>query len=212
MTNAQVVFSPIENGQKWSQFFSIVAVVFTLLKSIYYSFTVSNSFRCLIRVCKCPLMTQSFKSGTLQQGDAEHVQDKRVTPKNATEKTMSSRNYRPTFVCLILILATQQQKRQNLSSPGEDVCKCALLLCLARCTSLTVWLQRIPPNPPPKPIRRQSTISHPPREFPLCLMQISHVLHLFISLHYLGSAKCHIRNSAYYLWRAVVELRTLILA
>lgn len=51
-------------------------------------------------------------------------------------------------------------------------------------------------NPPPKPIRSQSTISHQPREFLLCLMQISHVLllfiFLFISLHYLDSAKCHV--------------------
>ena len=49
-----------------------------------------------------------------------------------------------------------------------------------------------PPSPPPKPIRTQSTISHQPREFPLCLMQISHVLFLFISFYYLGSGKCHV--------------------
>lgn len=39
-------------------------------------------------------------------------------------------------------------------------------------------------------------------------MQISHVLLLFISLHYLGSAKCHIMLFAYCLGSAVVKLRT----
>lgn len=43
-------------------------------------------------------------------------------------------------------------------------------------------------------------------------MQISHVLLLFISLHYLGSAKCHIMLFAYYLESAVVKLRTLFSA
>lgn len=62
-------------------------------------------------------------------------------------------------------------------------------------------------NPPPKPIRSQSTISHQPREFLLCLMQISHVLLLFISLHYLDSAKCHVMLISYYLSSAAGKLR-----
>lgn len=36
-------------------------------------------------------------------------------------------------------------------------------------------------------------------------MQISHVLFLFISFHYLESAKCHVRHFAYYFVRAIVK-------
>lgn len=82
------------------------------------------------------------------------------------------------------------------------------LLCLARRTSLTVTAKNSS-NPPPKPIRSQSTISHQPREFLLCLMQISHVLPLFFSFHYLDSAKWHtILIISYYLLSAPRKLRT----
>jgi len=55
------------------------------------------------------------------------------------------------------------------------------------------------PQSSPQANQKADHISHWPREFPLCLMQISHVLLLFILLHCLGSAKCQVRHFAYYL-------------